>query len=219
MITKPDGTGGAVTFDTVREQLMYEVHDPSAYLNPDVTADFTSVRLTEIGPDRVRVDEVVGRPAPSTYKGLVCTPGGYSGEVRLAYGWPDAEAKARAATRFLVHRADQRGIDVLEWCEEYFGVNAFGGATVDLDELDELGRTGGWEPPEVMVRLAWRCGSRDEAAKLGREAGLLGLGGPPMVSPFGRSRDSGPTQLLALEAIAVPRHLVDPGVRVSIEST
>jgi len=213
VITKPPGTGGTVTFDTVREQLMYEVHDPSAYLNPDVTADFTSVRLTDEGDDRVRVHDVRGRPAPATYKGLVCTPAGYSGEVRLAYGWPDAEAKARAALRFLRRRSDQLGVTAREWHEEYFGVNAFGGPTVDLESLDAAG----WEPPEVLGRLVWRCDTKPEAARLGREAGLLGLGGPPMVTPFGRARDTGPTQLLALEAIAVDRALVDAGVRMSVQ--
>lgn len=214
VITKPEGTGGVVSFDTVREQLMYEVHDPAAYLNPDVTADFTSVRLTEVGPDRVLVDEVRGHPAPATYKGLICTPAGYSGETRLAYGWPDAEAKARGAVRFLRHRADQLGIEVREWHEEYFGVNALGGPTVDLEAMEAAG----WEPPEVLARLVWRCDDRSEAGRLGREAGLLGLGGPPMVTPFGRARDTGPTQLLSLEAIGVDRELVDGGVRVSLET-
>ena len=215
VITKPEGTGGMVTFDTVREQLMYEVHDPGAYLNPDVTADFTSVRLTDQGADRVLVHDVRGRPAPATYKGLVCTPAGYSAEARMAYGWPDAEAKARSAMRFLRTRSDQMGIVVREWHEEYFGVNAFGGPTVDgsVAALDAAGL----EPPEVLGRLVWRCDTKAEAGRLGREIGLLGLGGPPMVTPFGRSRDTGPTQLLSLEAIAVDRSLVDDGVRVSID--
>ena len=104
-------------------------------------------------------------------------------------------------------------MEVQEWHEEYFGVNAFGGPTVDLAAMEAAG----WEPPEVLARLVWRCATRPEAARLGREAGLLGLGGPPMVTPFGRARDTGPTQLLALEAIAVDRAVVDPGVRVSVD--
>ena len=112
-------------------------------------------------------------------------------------------------------------------------MNAFGGPTVDrpapdeaafdahaLDEvaLDE-DRSNDVEPPEVLARLVWRCGTREEAASLGREVGLLGLGGPPMITPFGRGRDTGPTQLLALDALAVERDLVDAGVRVSLETT
>jgi hypothetical protein len=213
VITKPTGTGGAVSFDTVREQLLYEVHDPAAYLNPDVTADFTSVQLEDLGGDRVRVTSVRGAAAPATYKGLVCTPAGYSAEARLAYPWPDAEAKARAGARFMAARARQLGIEVQEWHEEYFGLNAFGGPTVPLDGL-----LGDHEPAEVMARVVWRCASRREAATLAREMGQLGLGGPPMISPFGRTRDTGPTQLLALEALAVDRALVDPAVRVSVES-
>ncbi len=214
VITKPAGTGGVVSFDTVREQLLYEVHDPAAYLNPDVTADFTSVQLEDLGDDRVRVHDVRGAAAPATYKGLVCTPAGYSGEARLAYPWPDAEAKARAGARFMVARARQLGIDVQEWHEEYFGLDAFGGPTVPVDELYEDDR----EPSEVMARIVWRCDQKRDAATLTREMGQLGLGGPPMISPFGRTRDTGPTQLLSLEALAVERALVDPNVRVSLEA-
>lgn len=214
VITKPEGSGGLVSFDTVREQLLYEVHDPAAYLNPDVTADFTSVHLDDLGDDRVRIHGITGRPAPVSYKGLVCTAAGFSGEARLGYPWPDAEAKARAAARFMVARAAQLGIEVLEWHEEYFGVDAFGGPTVPVDRLYD----GDAEPSEVMVRVVWRCEQRADAARLAREMGQLGLGGPPMVSPFGRARDTGPTQLMSLRAIAVDRELVDPGVRVSVET-
>ena len=165
VITKPAGTGGVVSFDTVREQLLYEVHDPAAYLNPDVTADFTSVQLEDLGDDRVRVHDVRGAAAPVTYKGLVCTPAGYSGEARLAYPWPDAEAKARAGARFMVARARQLGIEVQEWREEYFGLDAFGGPTVPVDELYEDDR----EPSEVMARIVWRCQQKRDAATLTRE--------------------------------------------------
>jgi hypothetical protein len=211
VLTKPEGTGGLVTFDTVREQLLYEVHDPTAYLNPDVTADFASVVLDDFGDDRVRVSGARGGPPPTTYKGLVCTPAGFSGEARVAYCWPDAEAKARAAAGFFRARAAAMGIEVLEWHEEYFGVDAFGGPTVP-----PTSRTSA-EPPEVMARIVWRCEDRDEAARLMRQAGSLGLGGPPMVSPFGRARDSGPSQLLALDAVAVERAPVDAGVVVALE--
>ena len=92
VISKPKVAGGMVTFDTVREQLLYEVHDPGRYLNPDVTADFTSLRVDDQGGDRVRISDARGEAPPTTYKGLVCTPAGWAGEARLSYPWPDAEA-------------------------------------------------------------------------------------------------------------------------------
>ena len=95
----------------------------------------------------VRGVRAASPPSTDTYKGLVCTPAGYAGEARIAYPWPDAEAKARAALAFLRKRAQENGVPVEEWREEYFGVNAFGGPTVNTDDC---------EPPEVIGRLAWR---------------------------------------------------------------
>ncbi|KAA0232908.1 MAG: DUF1446 domain-containing protein [Actinobacteria bacterium] len=213
VITKPPATGGIVTWDTVREQLLYEVHDPTAYMNPDVVADFTSLELEDLGGDRVRLSGCRGAPAPDTYKALVCTPAGYAGEALVTYSWPDAEAKARAALRFLRHRAEVIGMAVDEWHEEYFGVNGFGGPTIDVRRLED----NGWEAPEVTGRLAWRCQTREEAARLNREAGLLGLSGPPMISGISRARGGRPTQLLAVESCAVDRKLADSNVVVDVE--
>src|SRR3954454_14418683 len=211
VITKPAGTGGMITFDTVREQLLYEVHDPSRYLNPDVTADFTSLTLDDLGGDRVRVSGTTGAPPPATYKGLVCTPAGWAGEARMSYPWPDAEAKARAALSFIRTRAERAGLPIDEWHEEYFGVNAYGGPTVhDVDAHD---------PPEVIGRLAWRASDPKVVAAVGQGVGVLGLSGPPTISGIGRTRDGGPTQLLAVTPFAVERALVDAQVRIDLERT
>lgn len=207
VITKPLGTGGRVSFDTVREQLLYEVHDPRAYLNPDVTADFTSVTVDDLGDDRVRVSGTAGAPPPERYKGLVCTPAGWAGEVRFAYPWPDAEAKARAALGFVRRRAEQAGVAVEEWHEEYFGVNGFGGPTVPVDATGE--------PPEVIGRLAWRCADAETAGRVSQGLGVLGLSGPPTIASTGRGRDGRPSQLLAVEPFAVDRSIVDAQVRVA----
>jgi hypothetical protein len=208
VITKPSTAGGMVTFDTVREQLLYEVHDPARYLSPDVVADFTSLTVHDLGDDRVRVSGTRGAPAPDTYKGLVCTPAGWAGEARLAYSWPDAEAKARAALRFVRERAVANGVPVEEWHEEYFGVNAYGGPTV--------GEHPGCEPPEVVGRLAWRAADAESAGRVAREIGVLGLSGPPTISGIGRGGGGRPTQLLSVEPFLVDRTLVDAQVRVEV---
>ena len=206
-ITKPPDTGGVVSFDTVREQLLYEVHDPARYLNPDVTADFTSLTLTDLGDDRVEVSGTRGAPPPATYKGLVCTAAGWADEARFAYPWPDAEAKARAAAGYVRTRAEAAGAAVEEWWEEYFGAGAWGPPV-------------GADAPEVIGRLAWRCADKESCVAVGRatDAGLLGLSGPPQIAGDGRRRGSGPTQLLDVRAVEVPRQLVDDQVRISVET-
>jgi hypothetical protein len=212
VLTKPAGTGGMVTFDTVREQLLYEVHDPAAYLNPDATCDFTSLTLEDLGGDRVRISGVQGGPPPETYKALRCSPAGWSGEVRLGYPWPDAEAKARAAVAFLQAKAEQRGLPVEEWHTEHFGLNGYGGPTVELAEMDAAG----WEPAEVIVRLAWRTADADTARAVAGAAGVLGLSGPPAISGVGRARDTKPSQLLAVDSFPVDRAMVDQQVVVEL---
>ena len=214
VITKPEVAGGMINYDTVREQLLYEVHDPSRYLNPDVTADFTSLTLDDRGHDRVVVSGTRGVPPPATYKGLVCTPAGWAGEAIFAYSWPDAEAKARAAVRFVRTRATRAGLPVREWCEEYFGVGAFHGPAYDADRA--AAEAAGWEPPEVLGRLAWRTDDPESAAAVGRGSGVLALSGPPMIAQFGRARGGKPTQLLDLAAIAVDRDLVDRRVSIDV---
>jgi hypothetical protein len=208
VITKPEQAGGMVTFDTVREQLLYEVHDPRRYLNPDVVADFTSLAVDDQGGDRVRVSGAVGAAAPETYKGLVCTPAGWAGEARLAYSWPDAEAKARAALAFVRHQAEAQGVPVEEWWEEFFGAGAYWGAA---------GHGAECEPPEVVGRLAWRTADAESAARVSRAIGVLGLSGPPMITGTGRGRDGKPTQLLSVEPFFVDKAGVDAQVRVDVE--
>jgi len=211
VITKPHGTGGQVTFDTVREQLMYEVHNPAAYLNPDCTADFTALQLTDLGDDRVEVAGAKGSPPPDTYKGLYARPAGWLGDVIHTFSWPDAEAKAHMALRITRERASARGIPVREWCEEYFGAGAHHGyaATEDL----EAARKSGWEPPEIVARLAWRCDDRSAAVEVGRRGGGLAL---PMSSPLGRPKRREPSQLMSLHAFAAQRDPVDARVRMEL---
>ncbi|HBX76071.1 MAG TPA: hypothetical protein DEG43_00355, partial [Acidimicrobiaceae bacterium] len=172
----------------------------------------TSVRLTDLGGDRVQVDSVGVERIGQDQRQLPYPPSASSCELRATYGWPDAEAKARAAVRFLRHRAEVIGLQATEWCEEYFGVDAFGGSTAQRPPE-------GYEPPEVIARLAWRCETKEEASRLGREAGLLGLAGPPMIAGAGRARDGRPTQLLSLTALAVPRDQVDAQVRVTVHES
>ncbi len=202
VITKPPGTGGRVDFDTVRHQLLYEVHDPAAYVTPDVVADFTALRLDDLGGDRVRVSGARGRHATGTYKALACYPAGWSGEARVAFGWPDAHAKARATEMILRKRTELAGLAVDEWLAEYWGVNALHGAIVPPRDTDEI--------PEVLLRMAWRCADAETAARVGRELVPLALSAPPWgMTGAGRGMTGRPSQLLGLWPALVPKDLVD----------
>jgi hypothetical protein len=208
-ITKTRGSGGRVSFDTVRHQLLYEVHDPSRYLTPDVVADFTSARFDDLGEDRVRVTGVRGAPATDTYKVLLCHHAGWAGEARVAFSWPDAAEKAKAAAAIFVERVRLADLAVEEWCIELWGVDALGGPTVPVASE---------EPAEVVARIAWRCADATVAALVGREMVPLTLSAPPAgMTGMGRGAARA-TELLGIWPTLVEKSLVDPHVRVEVEA-
>ncbi|MGD9829775.1 MAG: acyclic terpene utilization AtuA family protein [Hyphomicrobiaceae bacterium] len=104
VVTKLDSDGGCVTLQTVKEQLLYEVHDPAAYLTPDVTADFSSVTLADHGRDRIAVSGARGRPRPDTLKVTIGFDGGWQGEAGISYAGPGAIERARLARDILDER-------------------------------------------------------------------------------------------------------------------
>lgn len=108
VVTKPAGTGGCVTERTVKEQLLYEVHDPSNYLTPDVVVDLTNVKIREVGHNRVEVSGIRGKPSPDRLKATVCYDGGWLGEAEISYAGPNALMRARLAAEILRERLSFR---------------------------------------------------------------------------------------------------------------
>src|SRR5438477_224882 len=102
VLTKPEGSGGAVNLETAAEQLLYEVEDPAAYYTPDVVADFTSVTLADVGPDAVGVTGAAGLPATDTYKVSVAYRDGYTSSGTLVVLGPGAPEKARKCGRIIL---------------------------------------------------------------------------------------------------------------------
>jgi hypothetical protein len=113
IITKPAGTGGLVDRRTVTEQILYEIHDPAAYLTPDVILDLTDVEVMEVGPDRVRVRGARGKVKPETLKATVCIDGGLLGEAEISYAGPNASARARLAIDIIKSRMRRRFPDLM----------------------------------------------------------------------------------------------------------
>src|ERR687886_2905062 len=124
VVTKHDDTGGRVNVPSVKEQLVYEMGDPHAYITPDCVADFTTIRLEDTGTDSVRVFGVRGRPATDTLKVSISYSAGYKAVGTLVYSWPDAYEKAQAADKILRARLDRLGLRFEHILTEYVGANA-----------------------------------------------------------------------------------------------
>src|SRR5260221_450060 len=207
VITKAPGTGGHVNFDTLREQLLYEVHDPRHYLTPDVDEDMTTLRMEEIGPDEVRVTGATGRPAPEMLKIVAGYADGVIGQAMIGYAWPDAVAYTRAAAQIIQQQMVEVGLKAEETVIEYLGYNSIHGPLADLTHAGDLN--------EVYLRIAVRCTDKKEAAKLGRLFPPLALSGPPFIGGAGGMID--PRGLLGIWPTLAPRSIIERYVRVSVE--
>ena len=183
VITKHAGTGGRVTIESVKEQLLYEMGDPREYITPDCIADFTSVNLTQAGPDRVRFSGIKGRPATPFYKVSISYSAGFKAIGSLVYAWPDAYKKARAAESILRQRIDRLGLRFEAMRAEFLGANACHGIAA-AEPPPEI------EPhlAEVVLRFGVRGENRAAVERFTREIPPLALNGPPVVSGLGSGR-------------------------------
>jgi hypothetical protein len=207
VLTKPRDTGGRVSVDTVKEQLLYEVLDPRAYLNPDVVADFTSVRLRDAGLDRVTVTGVRGAPRPASLKAVLGYLDGWLGVASIGYSWPDAHAKARRAVQLINRLSERAGLHPLEQVTEYVGVDSLHGDAAPSDAADAA---------EVVLRVAARFATEAEARQFPRLATPLALNGPPFIG--GGSTPQPPRALLGVWPALVRRQMVEDEVTVTVET-
>lgn len=169
-IGKPPGTGGLLDSHTIKEQLLYEVHDPRAYLTPDVIADIGTAQVTALGPDRVRLTGVRGHARPATLKVNICHQTGWLAEGEISYAGARAEARARLAADVL--RTRLQGLGPLR--ADLIGVSSVFG--------DDAGRwLGAWpggDARDVRLRMALRHTERAQAERLQREVVALYTCGP-----------------------------------------
>lgn len=204
VITKLPGTGGRVDRLSCTAQLLYEVEDPAAYLQADVTGDFSGVRFTELGDDRVRVDGASGHARPEQLKVSLGYSDGFIGEGQISYAGPGARARGELALDILRHRlADTGLLPSLAECEhraELIGVNAMHGAALGADR----------EPYEVRVRLAVRCATRAQAERVGQEVEALYLNGPAAGGGVAQSV----REVVAVASTLIPRAAVQTRVEV-----
>jgi hypothetical protein len=203
VITKHAGTGGRVHSDTVKEQLLYELGDPANYITPDCVADFTSIQLEDIGPDRVRVSGIRGRERPPSLKLSISYAAGWKSIGTLVYSYPQALEKARAADAIVRARLTNLGLRFDEIETEYFGVNACLGPVAPRVT----------EPAEVQLRIGVRGEDRKSVDRFTRELIPLVLNGPPGATGFGDGRPA-VREIVAYWPALIPREEIETRVDV-----
>jgi len=198
ILTKPPGSGGRITTASCKEQLLYEVLDPGAYLQADVTADFRDVRFVEEGPDRIAVTGGAGRSRPDQLKVSIGYLDGYIGEGQISYAGLGAAARGRLALEIVRERLALTGVAVRELELSLIGV----------DSIDVTGRGEVEQLREVRARVAGRTASRQAAERIGAEVEALYTNGP-----FGGGGVAGASrEVVAVASMLIPRDLVRPTI-------
>ncbi|KQS52928.1 ABC transporter substrate-binding protein [Methylobacterium sp. Leaf361] len=199
-ITKVAGSGGRISLATCKEQLLYEVHDPARYIQPDVVGDFSEVEMEQVGPDRVRVRGATGAPATGLLKVSVGYVDSYIGEGQISYAGPGALARGRLALSVVRERLALTGVATTELRCDLIGVDALHGAAL----------SGEREPYEVRLRVAGRTETHAEAVRIGNEVETLYTNGPAGGGGAWKSA----REVVAVQSVLVPAALARPRVHV-----
>ena len=192
IIFKSQGTGGCVNEHTVKEQILYEMHDPAAYVSPDAVADITQLVVKEIGPDRVQVTGATGHPRPDNLKVNVYYDGGWLAEGEISYSGVRAEARARMAGEILRKRLSQL----------HLRIDLIGVVSVFADDdgrlLSTLADAGA---RDVRLRVAANHDDPLQAEQLVREVNALYTCGPA----GGGGVRAGVRKRLSMKSCFIPR--------------
>jgi Acyclic terpene utilisation family protein AtuA len=203
VITKVEGSGGRVSTASCKEQLLYEIHDPSQYVTPDVVADFTGVSLEATGNDAVTVSGGRGRPRTESLKVCVGYRDSYIGEGQISFGGPGAMARAQLAGTIVLERLKLTGVPCDEIRIDRIGFDALYGSA-------RPGAAG--EPHEVRLRVAGRTRSMDEALRIGNEVETLYTNGPAGGGGVTKSA----REVIAMLSVLIPRSLVKQAIHMEV---
>jgi hypothetical protein len=206
-ITKPAGTGGRVSVETVTEQLLYEIDDPARYRTPDVDVDFTGLSMAEQGVDRVAVSGAAGRPPSDRLKLVGVYRDGWMASGMLAVVGRDAEAKARAAGQVVLERVRRAGYRLADTLVECFGAGDVASGVVRPAS----------PPFEVVLRVTVRDPERAAVERFCRELAPLVTAGPPGIVGYAAGRPT-PRPAFGYWPALVPRDLAESRVRTDIRT-
>jgi hypothetical protein len=207
LFTKAPGTGGRISFDTLRQQLLYEVHNPHAYFSPDVVLDMGALQFDDQGGDRVRLTGARGAERPKALKIVGGYHDGWMGTGIIGFSWPQAYAKCEQASAIIKTLVAERGWAVEDMNIEYIGYNSLLGAQADPTYRDQLN--------ECFLRMTIRTQDRKVADAYGRLFPWLGLSGPPYVGSMKGVQSA--RELLGIWPTLVKRELVESKTEIAVE--
>lgn len=180
-VTKHENTGGLISEMTVKEQLLYEIGDPSEYITPDVIADFTSIQVEKTDTNRVKITGIKGHPDTPTYKVSASYNDGYKLSATLVYCWPDALKKAVKGAEILKSRAELLDLEFDAFHSEYIGYNGNSEIPVTDEALEK-------DYDEIQLRVSLSGKSKRDLNRFGMEIAPLILTGPSGVTGFAGGR-------------------------------
>jgi hypothetical protein len=209
LFTKAPGTGGLISFDTIRQQLLYEVHNPHAYVSPDVVLDMGTIRFDDQGGDQVRISGASGAARPANLKIVAGYQDGWMGTGMIGFAWPEAYAKCEKSAQIIQTLVEERGWAVEDTNIEYIGYNSLLGENADPTYRDHLN--------ECFLRMTIRTKDRRIADGFGRLFPWLGLSGPPYVGSLKGVQPA--KELLGIWPTLVARELVEKNIKIEVEKT
>jgi hypothetical protein len=171
IITKVEGSGGKVTPDTCKEQMLYEIHDPSKYLTPDATADFSSVIFEQVGKDRVRAANATSHGRPDTLKVSIGYDDGFIGEGQISYGGSNCVARAELAKEIVLKRLGIVGAKLDEVRTDLIGFNSLYKDKISKELTNN-------QFSEIRLRVTGRSNDQSNVTHIGNEVEALYTNGP-----------------------------------------
>lgn len=202
VITKVESAGGMVTLATCKEQLLYEIHNPKTYFTPDVVADFTGVKMEQIGKDQVRVSGGTGGAKTGLLKVSLGYVDSYIGEGQISYAGPGAVNRGQLALDIVKERLEFMGVKMQESRYDLMGVDSLHGEKLSA----------GHDPYEVRVRVTGRTETMAEAVRIGNEVETLYTNGPAGGGGAWKSA----REVVAMVSVIVPDSVVNYSVQYEV---
>jgi hypothetical protein len=208
-ISKPPGTGGLITPATVGEQMLYEIGDPRAYMLPDVTCDFTQVKMEQVGKDVVHVSGARGLPPSSTYKTSATYVDGFKLTAAFMLGGIDARQKGQHIAEAIIKRTRRMFRERNLGDYKDVSIEILGSETTYGPHSHALNAR------EVIVKIAAKHDQKEALTILAREIAPMGTGGVPgMTGGFGGAGRATPSPLIRLFSCYVPKAMVPVTVQM-----